>query len=47
VFVITEDRYVAYFPADKRAEDVDIRKFVGRRLFWFLAVGQSSRDLMA
>jgi len=45
VFVITEDRYTAYFPAEKRAENVDIKKFVGKRLFRFLAVGQSTRDL--
>lgn len=45
VFVITEDRYVAYYPSEKKAEDVDIRKFVAKRLFRFLAVGQSSKDL--
>jgi outer membrane lipoprotein carrier protein len=47
VFVITESRYVAYFPAARRAEDVDIRKFVGKRLFRFLALGQTSGDLQA
>lgn len=45
VFVITEDHYVAYFPVEKRAENVDIKRFVGKRLFRFLAVGQSSKDL--
>ncbi len=45
VFVITEDRYVAYYPAAKRAEEVEIKKFVGKRLFRFLGVGQSIEDL--
>lgn len=45
VFVITESSYTAYFPAEKRAENVEIKQFVGKRLFRFLAVGQSSREL--
>lgn len=45
VFVITENSYVAYFPTEKRAENVEIKKFVGKRLFRFLAVGQSTQDL--
>jgi outer membrane lipoprotein-sorting protein len=45
VFVITEDMYVAYYPALKRAEEVPIKKFVGKRLFRFLGVGQSIDDL--
>jgi len=45
VFVITEDRYTAYYPALKRAEEVPIKKFVGKRLFRFLGVGQSIDDL--
>ncbi len=45
VFVITEDRYVAYYPALKRAEEVPIRKFVGKRLFRFIGLGQSIDDL--
>jgi outer membrane lipoprotein carrier protein len=45
VFVITEDRYVAYYPTEKKAEDVDIKRFVGKRLFRFLALGQSSGEL--
>jgi outer membrane lipoprotein carrier protein len=45
VFIITEDHYTAYFPGAKKAENVEIKKFVGKRLFRFLAVGQSSRDL--
>jgi len=45
VFVITEDRYTAYYPALKRAEEVPIKKFVGKRLFRFLGVGQSIEDL--
>jgi outer membrane lipoprotein-sorting protein len=45
VFVITEDMYVAYYPALKRAEEVPIKKFVGKRLFRFLGLGQSIEDL--
>jgi outer membrane lipoprotein carrier protein len=45
VFVITEDRYTAYYPSLKRAEEVPIKKFVGKRLFRFLGVGQSIEDL--
>jgi outer membrane lipoprotein-sorting protein len=45
VFVITEDMYVAYYPALKRAEEVPIKKFVGKRLFRFLGLGQSIDDL--
>jgi outer membrane lipoprotein-sorting protein len=45
VFVITEDMYIAYYPALKRAEEVPIKKFVGKRLFRFLGVGQSIDDL--
>ena len=45
VFVITENKYTVYYPALKRAEEVPIKKFVGRRLFRFLGVGQSIEDL--
>jgi outer membrane lipoprotein-sorting protein len=45
VFVITESMYLAYYPALKRAEEVPIKKFVGKRLFRFLGVGQSIEDL--
>lgn len=45
VFVITENKYTAYYPALKRAEEVPIKKFVGKRLFRFLGVGQSIEDL--
>jgi outer membrane lipoprotein-sorting protein len=45
VFVITEDKYTAYYPALKRAEEVPIKKFVGKRLFRFLGVGQRIGDL--
>ncbi len=45
VFVITEKRYTAYYPAAKRAEEVEIKKFIGKRLFRFLGVGQSIEDL--
>ena len=42
VFVITEDMYLAYYPALKRAEEVPIKKFVGKRLFRFLGLGSRS-----
>jgi len=45
VFVITEEMYTAYYPALKRAEEVPIKKFVGKRLFRFLGVGQKIGDL--
>ena len=45
LFVITEDMYTAYYPALKRAEEVPIKKFVGKRLFRFLGVGQKIGDL--
>jgi len=37
--------YTAYYPALKRAEEVPIKKFVGKRLFRFLGVGQKIGDL--
>ena len=45
VFVITEDHYLAYYPALKRAEEVPIKKFIGRRLFRFIGLGQSIDEL--
>jgi len=45
VFVITESMYVAYYPALKRAEEVPIKKFVGKRLFRFIGLGQSIEEL--
>lgn len=45
VFVVTEDRYLAYYPALKRAEEVPIKKFIGKRLFRFIGLGQSIDEL--
>ncbi len=45
LFVITESMYIAYYPALKRAEEVPIKKFVGKRLFRFIGLGQSIDDL--
>jgi len=45
VFVITESMYVAYYPTLKRAEEVPIKKFIGKRLFRFIGLGQSIDDL--
>jgi len=45
VFIITESMYVAYYPSLKRAEEVPIKKFVGKRLFRFIGLGQSIDEL--
>ena len=45
IFVITEEMYVAYYPEQKRAEEVPIKKFVGKRLFRFIGLGQSIEEL--
>jgi outer membrane lipoprotein-sorting protein len=45
IFVITEEMYVAYYPELKRAEEVPIKKFVGKRLFRFIGLGQSIEEL--
>ncbi len=45
IFVITESMYIAYYPALKRAEEVPIKKFIGKRLFRFIGLGQSIDDL--
>jgi len=45
VYIITENMYVAYYPALKRAEEVPIKKFIGKRLFRFIGLGQSIDDL--
>jgi len=45
IFVITEERYMAYYPALKRAEEVPIKKFIGKRLFRFIGLGQSIDEL--
>jgi outer membrane lipoprotein-sorting protein len=44
-YVITEDKYVAYFPALGKAEEVPFSRFVGKRLFRFLGLGQSIAEL--
>lgn len=45
VFIITESMYVAYYPSLKRAEEVPIKKFIGKRLFRFIGLGQSIDEL--
>jgi len=45
VFIITEGKYVAYYPGLRRAEEVPFSQFVGKRLFRFIGVGQSIADL--
>ena len=45
VFLITEDRFVAYYPARKKAEEVSLGKLAGRRVFRVLGIGQTAEDL--
>jgi outer membrane lipoprotein carrier protein len=45
VFLITEDRFVAYYPNQKRAEEVPLSKLAGRRVFRVFGIGQTSEDL--
>lgn len=45
LYVITEQQYVAYVPAQKKAEEVPISRFLGKRLFRFIGLGQSIADL--
>jgi len=45
VFLITEDRFVAYYPNQKRAEEVPLSKLAGRRVFRVFGIGQSAEDL--
>jgi outer membrane lipoprotein-sorting protein len=45
VFLITEDRFLAYYPNQKRAEEVPLSKLAGRRVFRVFGIGQTSEDL--
>jgi outer membrane lipoprotein carrier protein len=45
VFLITEDRFVAYYPNQKRAEEVPLSKLAGRRVFRVFGIGQTAEDL--
>jgi outer membrane lipoprotein-sorting protein len=45
IFLITEDRFVAYYPNQKRAEEVPLSKLAGRRVFRVFGIGQSAEDL--
>ncbi|MCI0566814.1 MAG: outer membrane lipoprotein carrier protein LolA [Acidobacteria bacterium] len=45
IFLITEDRFVAYYPNQKRAEEVPLSKLAGRRVFRVFGIGQTSEDL--
>ena len=44
-FLITEDRFVAYYPIQKRAEEVPLSKLAGRRVFRVFGIGQTAEDL--
>jgi outer membrane lipoprotein-sorting protein len=43
-FLIREERLLAYYPAERRAEQLDISRFRGRLQRW-LGIGQASKDL--
>jgi len=45
ILVITQTLYRAYYPALKRAEEIPFSAFVGKRVFRFIGVGQSTEDL--
>ena len=45
VFLITEEHFVAYYPSQKRAEEVPLGKLTGRRVFRVFGIGQSAEDL--
>jgi len=45
IFLITENRFVAYYPNQKRAEEVPLSKLAGRRVFRVFGIGQTSEDL--
>jgi len=45
VFLITEDHFVAYYPARKKAEEVPLGKLAGRRVFRVFGIGQTAEDL--
>ncbi|HEU5182897.1 MAG TPA: outer membrane lipoprotein carrier protein LolA [Candidatus Polarisedimenticolia bacterium] len=45
VFLITEDRFIAYYPNQKRAEEVPLSKLAGRRVFRVFGIGQTAEDL--
>ena len=45
VFLITEDHFVAYYPAQKKAEEVPLSKLAGRRVFRVFGIGQTAEDL--
>jgi len=45
IFLITEDRYLAYYPEQKRAENVPLSKFSSRPFFKFLGIGQTAEEL--
>src|SRR6185436_15543618 len=45
IFLITEDRFLAYYPNQKRAEEVPLSKLAGRRVFRVFGIGQTSEDL--
>jgi outer membrane lipoprotein-sorting protein len=45
MFLITEDHFLAYYPAQKRAEEVPLGKLAGRRVFRVFGIGQTAEDL--
>jgi outer membrane lipoprotein-sorting protein len=45
IFLITEDHFLAYYPAQKKAEEVPLGKLAGRRVFRVFGIGQTAEDL--
>ena len=44
-FLITESHFLAYYPLQKRAEEVPLGRLTGRRVFRVFGIGQSAEDL--
>ena len=45
VYLITEDHFIAYYPEQKKAEEVPLGKLTGRRVFRVFGIGQTAEDL--
>ena len=44
IYLLTEDRYVAYYPEEKRAEKVNIQRY-SAKLFRAFGIGQTTKEL--
>ncbi len=45
IFLITGDYYLAYYPAERKAEEVPLSTFSSRRIFRVFGIGQTAEDL--